>query len=199
MIDERPDLDLRLSAEIFRQYYYLKEELVDFCRRNNLQATGSKSELSERIAVFLESGKRTRAERKIQKTQSADEIKPNNTIEENFVCSEKHRAFFKEQVGKSFSFNVAFQKWLKSNAGKTYADAITAYHQILQEKKSAKGKGEIEKQFEYNTYIRDFFAANKDKTLEQAIKCWKFKKSQKGHNKYEDSDLAVLQTTLQNF
>lgn len=136
---------------------------------------------------------------KPKKTQSAGEIKPNNIIEENFVCSEKHRAFFKEQVGKSFSFNVAFQKWLKSNAGKTYADAITAYHQILQEKKSAKGKGEIEKQFEYNTYIRDFFAANKDKTLEQAIKCWKFKKSQKGHNKYEDSDLAVLQTTLQNF
>lgn len=199
MIDERPDLDLRLSAEIFRQYYYLKEELVDFCRKNNLQATGSKSELSERIAVFLESGKRIRAERKNQKTQSAGEIKPNDIIEENFVCSEKHRAFFKEQVGKSFSFNVAFQKWLKSNAGKTYADAITAYHQILQEKKSAKSKGEIEKQFEYNTYIRDFFAANKDKTLEQAIKCWKFKKSQKGHNKYEDSDLAVLQTTLQNF
>lgn len=199
MIDERPDLDLRLSAGIFRQYYYLKEELVDFCRKNNLQATGSKSELSERIAVFLESGKRIRAEHKNQKTQSAGEIKPNNIIEENFVCSEKHRAFFKEQVGKSFSFNVAFQKWLKSNAGKTYADAITAYHQILQEKKSAKGKGEIEKQFEYNTYIRDFFAANKDKTLEQAIKCWKFKKSQKGHNKYEDSDLAVLQTTLQNF
>lgn len=199
MIDERPDLDLKLSAEIFRQYYYLKEELVDFCRKNNLQATGSKSELSERIEVFLESGKRTRAEHKTLKTQSAGEIKPNNIIEENFVCSEKHRAFFKEQVGKSFSFNVAFQKWLKSNAGKTYAEAITAYHQILQEKKSAKGKGEIEKQFEYNTYIRDFFAANKDKTLGQAIKCGKFKKSQKGHNKYEDSDLAVLQTTLQNF
>lgn len=199
MIDERPDLDLKLSAGIFRQYYYLKEELVDFCRKNNLQATGSKSELSERIAVFLESGKRIRAERKNQKTQSAGEIKLNNIIEENFVCSEKHRAFFKEQVGESFSFNVTFQKWLKSNAGKTYAEAITAYHQILQEKKSAKGKGEIEKQFEYNTYIRDFFAANKDKTPEQAIKCWKFKKSQKGHNKYEDSDLAVLQTTLQNF
>lgn len=199
MIDERPDLDLRLSAEIFRQYYYLKEELVDFCRKNSLQATGSKSELSERIAVFLESGKRTCAEHKTRKTQSAGEIKPNNIIEENFVCSEKHRAVFKEQVGKSFSFNVTFQKWLKSNAGKTYADAITAYHQILQEKKSAKGKGEIEKQFEYNTYIRDFFAANKDKTLVQAIKCWKFKKSQKGHNKYEDSDLAVLRTTLQNF
>lgn len=192
MIDERPDLNLELNAEIFRQFYYLKEELVDFCRKNDMQATGSKTELSERIAIFLESGKRTRSNHKTQKSQSAGEIKPDNIIEENFVCSEKHRAFFKEQIGKSFSFNVAFQKWLKSNAGKTYADAIAAYHQILKEKKM-NGKGEIEKQFEYNTYIRDFFAANKDKTLSQAIKCWKFKKSQKGHNKYEDSDLVALQ------
>lgn len=192
MIDERPDLNLELDAEIFRQYYYLKEELVDFCRKNDLQATGSKTELSERIAIFLETGKRTRADHKTQKSQSAGEIKPNNIIEENFVCSEKHRAFFREQIGKSFSFNVAFQKWLKSNAGKTYADAIAAYNQILKEKKT-NGKCEIEKQFEYNTYIRDFFAANKDKTLSQAIKCWKFKKSQKGHNKYEDSDLVALQ------
>ena len=201
MIDERPDLNLELNAEIFRQFYYLKEELVDFCRKNDLQTTGSKFELSERIAIFLESGKRTRADHETRKSQSDDksifgEIKLNNIIEENFVCSEKHRAFFKEQIGKSFSFNVVFQKWLKSNAGKTYADAIAAYHQILKEKKT-NGKGEIEKQFEYNTYIRDFFAANKDKTLSQAIKCWKFKKSQKGHNKYEDSDLVALTTVKQ--
>lgn len=192
-MNERPSLSTELNAQTFRQYYYLKEELVDFCHKNNLQTTGSKIELSERIAIFLESGKRTRANHETRKSQSIGEIKPNNIIEENFVCSEKHRAFFKEQIGKSFSFNVAFQKWLKSNAGKTYADAIAAYRQILQEKKT-NGKGEIEKQFEYNTYIRDFFAANKDKTLSQAIKCWKFKKSKKGHNKYEDSDLAALTT-----
>nr|WP_330365406.1 DUF6434 domain-containing protein [Pseudobutyrivibrio ruminis] len=35
-------------------------------------------------------------------------------IENNIVCSEKHRAFFKEKTGKSFSFNVQFQKWLTS-------------------------------------------------------------------------------------
>ena len=197
MVEERPELNLELNAETFRQYYYLKEELVDFCRKNDLQTTGSKIELAERISIFLESGKRTQVEHKTRKSQpygkaTSDEIKLDNIIEENFVCSEKHRAFFKEQIGKSFSFNVAFQKWLKSNAGKTYADAIAAYHQILKEK-NMNGKGEIEKQFEYNTYIRDFFAANKNKTLSQAIKCWKFKKSQKGHNKYEDSDLAVLQ------
>ncbi|MDD7668276.1 MAG: DUF6434 domain-containing protein, partial [Agathobacter sp.] len=40
-----------------------------------------------------------------------------------------------EKIGKSFSFNVLFQKWLKGNAGKTYGDAINAYYQILEEKK----------------------------------------------------------------
>lgn len=48
--------------------------------------------MNARIAVFLKSGKRTRAEHNPQKTQSAGEIKPNNIIEENFVCGEKHRA-----------------------------------------------------------------------------------------------------------
>ena len=48
-------------------------------------------------------------------------------IEENFVCSEKHRAFFKKQIGNGFSFNVPFQKWLKSNTGKTYQEAIKCW------------------------------------------------------------------------
>ncbi len=62
---------------------------------------------------------------------------------------------------------MAFQKWLKNNAGKSYREAITAYYQILKEKK--KGKTTIDRQFEYNTYIRDFFADNKGKYLEDAI------------------------------
>jgi len=35
-------------------------------------------------------------------------------------------AFFKGKIGKTFSFNVQFQKWLKANAGKTYGAAIEA-------------------------------------------------------------------------
>ena len=112
-------------------------------------------------------------------------------IEANIVCSEKHRAFFKEKIGKTFSFNVTFQKWLKSNAGKTYADAIRAYYAILEEKE--KSKTVIDKQFEYNTYIRDFFADNNGMSLENAIKCWEYKKSLKGHNHYEKSDLIALE------
>ena len=87
-----------------------------------------------------------------------------------------------------------FQRWLKTNAGKTYKDAIEAYRQILEEKK--KSKTTIDKQFEYNTYIRDFFEANKDMRLEDAITCWKYKKSLKGHNRYESSDLIALDKLL---
>lgn len=53
-----------------------------------------------------------------------------------------------------------FQNWLKSNAGKTYEDAINAYYQILADKK--KGKIRIDKQFEYNTYICHFLLKIKE-------------------------------------
>lgn len=191
-MSERPKLDNNLDVNTFKEYYYLKEELIDFCRKNDLQITGGKLELTERIANFLDTGKRTYKTHTTKKTKSVDNITLNTIIEENFVCSEKHRAFYKEQIGNSFSFNVAFQKWLKSNAGKTYQNSIDAYYQILEDKK--KTKTTIDKQFEYNTYIRDFFDDNKDKNLEQAIKCWKYKKSLKGHNKYEKEDLEALES-----
>ena len=189
-MEERPNLDIKLDSKTFKEYYYLKEELIDFCRKNNLQTTGGKLELTERIANFLDTGERTYKNHNNRKAIITHEITLDTIIEKNFVCSEKHRAFYKEQIGNCFSFNVAFQKWLKSNAGKTYQDSIIAYYQILEDKK--KTKSTIDRQFEYNTYIRDFFNDNKDKNLEQAIKCWKYKKSFKGHNKYERHDLKAL-------
>lgn len=189
-MSDRPSLDNNLDSKTFKEYYYLKEELIVFCRKNDLQTTGSKLELTERIANFLDTGKRTYKTYTTSKNRIIEEITLDTIIEENFVCSEKHRAFYKEQIGNSFSFNVAFQKWLKSNAGKTYKNSIDAYYQILENKK--KNKTTIDKQFEYNAYIRDFFNDNKDKSLEQAIKCWKYKKGLKGHNKYEKDDLKIL-------
>lgn len=189
-MNERPELNKDLDAETFREFYYLKEELVDFCRKNNLSVSGSKIELTERIAYFLETGKVLKTSEKRKVTANIDAITEDTKIEENIICSEKHRAFFKEKIGKTFSFNVLFQKWLKNNAGKTYGEAIKAYYQILEEKKN--GKTTIDKQFEYNTYIRDFFEDNKGKSLEEAIICWKYKKGLKGHNRYEESDLVAL-------
>lgn len=188
---ERPELDKKLDSKIFREFYYLKEELVDFCRKNDLPTSGGKLEITDRIAYFLETGKVLSVSTARKKAAVMNDIKADTRIEPDFVCSEKHREFFKEHIGNSFSFNVAFQKWLKANTGKTYQDAISAYYQILEDKK--KGKTVIDKQFEYNTYIRDFFADNTGRSLEDAIQCWKYKKQMQGHNRYERIDLAALE------
>ena len=188
---KRPALDKNLDSGTFRNYYYLKEELIDFCRENGLPVSGGKIEITDRIAHFLDTGEVLSISITKKKAPVISGIDEDTRIETDFVCSEMHRAFFKEHIGNSFSFNVAFQKWLKSNAGKTYKEAIAAYYDILEEKK--RGKTKIDKQFEYNTYIRDFFADNQGKTLEDAIQCWKYKKQLQGHNRYERSDLAAIE------
>ena len=189
-MSERPELTIELKSKEFLEYYYLKEELVYFCRENGLPASGGKTELTERIAYFLDTGKVLAAKTARTQKHKISTITRDSIIESDFVCSELHRAFFKREIGESFSFNVAFQKWLKSNVGKTYADAIVAYNEIKNTKKP--GKKDIGSQFEYNTYVQDFFEDNKGASLEDAIKCWKYKKSIKGHNKYERTDLKAL-------
>ena len=189
-MNDRPLLNTDLSGDTFRKWYWLKEELVSFCRENGLPTNGSKTELTDRIAYFLDTGKVLSSNTSKRAAAKVTLLTLDSLIEPNIVCSEVHRAFFKEQVGESFSFNVAFQKWLKANSGKTYREAVAAYYEILEAKK--KTKTSIDKQFEYNTYVRDFFEANKGRSLDDAIKCWKYKKSLPGHNRYEDSDLEAL-------
>lgn len=187
---QRPELSIRLKSNEFLEYYYLKEELVRFCKDNGLPSSGSKKELTERISVFLNTGKVQTANNLRPSKHKITGITLDTIIESGLVCSELHRAFFKKVIGNSFSFNVEFQKWLKENSGKTYADAIAAYKEIKDAKKTKKTV--IGKQFEYNTYVRDFFEDNKGASLEDAIKCWKYKKSIKGHNRYEKTDLKAL-------
>ena len=173
-MSERPKLDMGLNGETFRNYYYLKKELIDFCRKNNLPVSGSKVELADRIEYFLNTGKILQGSVKRKSAINMEVIAENTVIEPNVVCSEKHRAFFIEKIGKSFSFNVLFQKWLKSNAGLTYGDAIEAYYQILEEKK--KGKTVIDKQFEYNTYIREFLRPIREEVWKKRLHIGNIKK-----------------------
>lgn len=186
----RPILDKNLDSQLFTEFYYLKEELIQFCRDYNLPTSGGKIELTNRIQQYLKDG----SVLKINKKQRAVEVDQTfslaTVILPHMRYSEKHRAFFKQYLGPTFSFNVPFQRWLKENSGKTFQDAIDAYPILLDIKK--KQGAAIDKQFEYNTYIRDFFQDNKGKSLEDAIKCWRYKKSLQGHNKYEKSDCNVL-------
>lgn len=39
-MSERSKLDKNLDGKTFREFYYLKEELVDFCRKYGLPTSG---------------------------------------------------------------------------------------------------------------------------------------------------------------
>ena len=192
MNDQKPELTRDLDSKTFREFYYLKEELVTFCRIYGLQAMGSKEDLIERISVFLDTGERIGKNYEKPKTVSPNSITLDSIIEPNFVCSEKHREFFKEEIGQSFTFKVAFQKWLKENTGKTYGEAVKAYYGILADRQT--NTSEIGGQFEFNQYIRDFFEDNKHLKREDAIKCWNYKKNLRGSHKYEKFDLEILRS-----
>lgn len=184
---KRPLLIADLDAQVFRRYYYLKEELIVFCRENGLVISGSKLQLTERIVFFLETGKQMRvAGSRKSGTKIPDTITLDTLIGNNMVCSEKHRIFFRQQIGPSFTFRVPFQKWLKLHAGSTYAEAVKAWYTLLDK------PAEIGRQFEYNRYIRDFFRDNSGKSLQEAIRCWKYKKELPGLHRYERNDLWIL-------
>ena len=193
---ERPVLTKGLDSGAFRNYYYLKEELITFCREEGLQTTGGKNVLIERISHYLDTGGRITSKTRARPPADEEEITDDALIGNNFVCSEEHRAFFEQRIGKQFHFNVAFMKWLRSNGEKSYGDAVQEYYRIQEEKKNGK-KTVIDKQFKYNTYIRAFFADNDGSTLDDAIICWKYKKGLPGDHRYEKNDLIALSRQME--
>lgn len=204
----RPSLAEGMSVEEFRNYYFLKEELVQFCRERGLATGDSKAELTERVARFLGGSAVVEGDddsadslvslggEKVRRrtVNSGGVLSEESIIEEGFVCSERHRAFFREKIGAGFRFVVPFQRWLKENAGRTYGEAIEAYKEIMRRKSQDGATEEIGVQFEYNRYVRDFFADNRGRYgLQEAIICWKYKRDLPGHNRYERADLRALE------
>lgn len=72
-----------LDSKTFRNYYFLKEELVNFCRENGMPTSGSKIEIADRIAYFLDTGKIKAASAKRKKAAAMFDIYEDTKIEDN--------------------------------------------------------------------------------------------------------------------
>lgn len=185
----RPELKKDLDVKEFRNFYWLKEEIQTFCRENGLAASGSKIEITERIAVFLQTGeiqKPLKKRKSPSKEAISTELNLDTVITKNHRCSQTVRAFFKSEIPK-FHFSTYIQNYFKENVGKTYRDVANAWHEEEKRKKDPTYKKQIGPQFEYNQFIRDYFAdrKNKGKNREDAIKAWNVIKKLPGSNKYK--------------
>lgn len=190
---KKPSLNTEISIADFEDFYWYKEELVDFCRLENLDKRGGKLELTSRIEKFLKTGLRdSHTEQALKSSRfdwNTEKLTTETEITDNYKNTENVRAFFKNQIGDRFKFNVQFMNWMKSAQGKTLEDAIKQWILITDEMRTDKSHKQIAPQFEYNTYIRDFMKDNPDKTMQEAIGYWKRKKSQPGDNKYCKAEL----------
>ncbi len=192
-MNNRVELNKEISLHFFKDFYWYKKELVNFCRSENLDKRGGKIELANRIEIFLETGRRESHQTTVSKTSrfnwNTEKLTTKTKITDNYQNTENVRGFFKNQIGDRFKFNAKFIHWMKSAQGLTLGDAIEQWIAITNEMQTNKSHKEIAPQFEYNTYIRDFMKDNSDKTLQDAINCWKIKKSKPGDNKYSQTDL----------
>ncbi|NBJ68083.1 MULTISPECIES: DUF6434 domain-containing protein [Clostridia] len=188
----RPDLTRELSMQAFKDFYWLKEELQAFCRKNGISASGSKLEISHRVEEFLRTGKikkPIRTTQKNSKVETKEALSLDTVIPENHRCSQHVRAFFKTII-PNFHFSTYIQNYFKQNVGKTYREAVKAWREEEERKKNSAYKKNIAPQFEYNQFIRDFFADsnNHGKSREDAIKAWNKVKQLPGSNKYKPNN-----------
>lgn len=194
-MEKRPKLNKDISIKDFKEFYWLKKELMQFCRNEKLHTSGGKIEISERIIHYLKTGKK-QTPKKIKTyatfNWNVETLTRETKITDNYKNTENVRKFFELEIGPQFKFNVKFMTWMNSNIGKTLNDAILKWHEIILEKKSATQPKEIEAQFEYNKYLRDFLADNPTLTRDKGIKLWKIKRSLRGDNNYNKADLKLL-------
>jgi hypothetical protein len=194
----RPKLGKEISIKDFKDYYWLKEELVEFCRAIGINSSGGKIDISNRIIKFLENGELIIKSNIKKKTiiskfdWNMEKLNTATLITDNYRNTENVREFFQQNIGDHFKFNVEFMNWMKAHQGKTLGDAIEKWIEISKLKKDKNYKTEIAPQFEYNTYMRDFLNDNPHLSSKDAIKSWKIKRNKPGVKKYEIKDLIYI-------
>lgn len=193
---ERPTLDKDISLTDFNEFYWLKEELVAFCKIVGISTSGSKIELTSKIHEYLTTGN-IPSNIKIAKLTTSkfdwnnETLDKTTVITDNYKNTENVRAFFISQIGANFSFNVKFMNWMKLNVGKTLNDAMDEWKNLKEIKKDKNYKTEIDPQFEYNRYMRAFLADNPNLSSKDAMRFWKIKRAKRGTNEYERTDLEL--------
>lgn len=198
-MNKRPTLDKTILPSDFDEFYWLKKELVQFCRAEGLKTNGGKIEISERIKRYLKTGEKPLDNAKPALSPKSkfdwktERLTLETKITDNYKNTENVRKFFKNTIGKHFKFNIKFMNWMKLNCDKTLKEAIKAWEHIELERKTSTKPKRIAPQFEYNQYMRDFFADNPKASQETAITLWKIKKASRGENKYQKEDLKFLE------
>lgn len=186
------------SVRDFRDFYWLKAELQQFCRSNGLSTSGGKREIADRIEHFLRTGKRLGHVPSPERTagegrpQALGALSMSTRAPAGFRCTQEARAFFERSLGAAFRFTVTIQRFIKDHPGITFGEIAEEWKRQEAARKAGI-RPEIAPQFEYNQFTHDFFAEplNRGKTRQDCIEAWRRTRARRGENKYrlEDHEL----------
>jgi hypothetical protein len=186
---------VRTGAEL-KNWYWLKTEAMNHARMLGLPVSGAKFDIIDRIADHLD-GKTLAPARKpgpAYKGTGFDwhggALSGATVITPDYRNTQNVRRFFIGEIGKHFSFNIAFMAWIKANSGKTLRDAAEEWKRLHALVKSGH-KPEIPASNQFNAYARAFLEDNPGLSMDDMRHFWKLKRSLPGHNRYERSDLDL--------
>ncbi|WP_400087664.1 DUF6434 domain-containing protein [Yoonia sp. R78084] len=192
---DRPDIAQCADAATFRQWYYLKSELVDFARANGLKTTGGKFDIADRIAYFLDHGVPPKEVKKARKVTSKFDwhsapLTRETVITDSYKNTQNMRRFMQAEI-PGYKFSTPFMDWMKANVGRTLADAVDVAKQIEAEKKAGK-KQPDQPHNQYNAYIRAYFAHVTDGTQKELRRLWALRRTKPGPYVFSPEDLKLL-------
>jgi Domain of unknown function (DUF6434)/SAP domain-containing new25 len=192
----RPLIKSFKTGKAFKQWYWLKEELIAYCKTTGIIYTGGKFDILNRIADLLD-GKKNVVKKQNKKAISTFDwhtapLTPETKITDSYKNSQNARRFFKQHCGRAFRFSIPFMAWMKNNTDKKLKDAVKEWKRLNTLKKDKNFESIIPAHNQYNQYIRDFFTDNPDASLADAHRLWKLKRQlPMEKHKYEKSDLKL--------
>lgn len=188
---DRPGLEEIRTAEAFRRWYWLKSELVAFARAQGLPSAGSKPELADRIAQWLESGEVRAPERRAVTSRfdwRREALTPETVITDSYRNTSNVRAFMKSHAGARFAFSNEFMAWMRMNTGRTLADAAAFWKELDRRKREDGYRERSLPQNQYARFSRALAEAKPGISAQEIRRLWKIKRSGPGPHEYVPGD-----------
>lgn len=182
-------LNKTLPADVFKQHYYDKKELMNFCRSIGIPTFGLKNELNIRIEQYLRTGNVTvvRPQKKY-KTPDSDTGLSLDKVVANYKSDPATRLFFANHIPGFTGFSALVQKQIKQRLADgdtfTYSDAIEMHKTFLSNKKISKTTSVAHDSCQFNQFYIDY---NRDESakVHTAKEAWMLVRNSAGEKTYQ--------------
>ncbi len=190
-LEKRPAIERIKTGVEFERWYWLKAELLDYCRLRGLGTVGQKRELAARIVQYLDTG--TVAKPQTKKVVSTfdwgkEPLTPRTKITDSYRNSQNMRQFMKAHAGEHFKFSNEFMEWMRGNEGKTLKDAIKFWRSLDQKKRQEGYREKPLPQNQYNAFTRALSEVRPGISAKEMRRLWAIKRSKPGPHIYQPGD-----------